>query len=77
MRGNHTTPPIHVGLAQHPIKRAGGAVSLKAKPPVKAKDATKAKTQETEAKSKEADPKAKDVPSSKSSQKEDPSKAKK
>ena len=24
MRGNNTTPPIHVGLAQHPIKAGRG-----------------------------------------------------
>ena len=28
MRGNNTTPPIHVGLAQHHIKRGPGARSL-------------------------------------------------
>ena len=47
------------------------------KPLAKAKDATKAKTQEIEARNKEIDPKAKDVPPSKPSQKEDPPKAKK
>ena len=45
-------------------------------PPV-AKDAAKAKTEETEARNKEIDPKAKDVLPSKPSQKEDPLKAKK
>ena len=45
--------------------------------PTVAKDAAKAKTQETEARNKEIDPKAKDVLPSKPSQKEDPLKAKK
>ena len=28
MRGNNTTPPTHVGLAQHPYKNGPGAQSL-------------------------------------------------
>ena len=41
MRDNNATPPIHVGLAQHPIKKgAGGAVSHKEEKARKSVDST-------------------------------------